>query len=307
MIPVIIPTLCRAEHLRKCIESLLENIGVELVHLYLFVDFPLKEKHRVGYKEVIDYVEGNQSLFRQFGEYSVIYRDYNYGAYSNAIEGIKEVFQSYDKLIFSEDDNVFSSNFIVYMQSCLTKMELDEKVFAVNGYLYPVEESSAHNGNAFLYQGFSAWGCGLWKAKFETITCNKTVVIDFITNWINVRKVNNHNPLLYRTLLSMIFSDDFYLDAYVDMHLIATNSKCVFPVVSKVRNIGHDGSGVHCITDSSDIFVSQRIDNKRHFSLILDENYKTSKLKKYFALSYKSRMKNYYLWLFARLKFLKWK
>lgn len=307
MIPVIIPTLCRDEHLKKCIESLLNNVGVELIHLYLFVDYPFEEKHKSGYEKIVNYVENNQFLFKRFGQFSIIYRSYNYGAYSNSIKAIKEVFLSYDRLIFSEDDNIFSPNFIAYMQLCLKKMEFNENVFAINGYLYPVKEPLNCGGNTFLYQGFSAWGCGLWKAKFEKISYDKTNVINFILNLKNVRKVNNHNPLLYRTLLSMLVSDDFYLDAYVDMHLIETNSKCLLPAVSKVKNMGHDGTGVHCVDDSSDIFKTQNIDEKNFFSLNLDENYQANELQRYFSLPLISRMKNYYLWLLTRIKYRKWK
>ena len=39
----------------------------------------------------------------------------------------------------------------------------------------------------------------------------------------------------------------------------------VFPTISKVKNTGHDGSGVNCNKIAEDPFISQRIDTKTHF------------------------------------------
>ena len=71
----------------------------------------------------------------------------------------------YDRWIFSEDDNVFSPNFLVYINKGLEKFKNDKSVFAFNGYrhFYNVKFKE----NTFFRQNidFSAWGYGIWKDR----------------------------------------------------------------------------------------------------------------------------------------------
>ena len=87
---------------------------------------------------------------------------------------IKYVSTYYDRWIFSEDDNVFSPNFLVYINKGLEKFKNDKSVFAINGYrhFYNVKFKE----NTFFRQNidFSAWGYGIWKDRYEQMTHNMT-------------------------------------------------------------------------------------------------------------------------------------
>ena len=48
--PVIIPTLNRYEHFRKCLESLEACTGAEKTDVYVALDFPPSEKYVEGWK-----------------------------------------------------------------------------------------------------------------------------------------------------------------------------------------------------------------------------------------------------------------
>ena len=47
--PVVIPTLCRYEHLKNCLESLARCTYSHETDVYLCLDFPAKESHKRGY------------------------------------------------------------------------------------------------------------------------------------------------------------------------------------------------------------------------------------------------------------------
>ena len=49
--PVIIPTLNRYEHFRKCLESLEACTGAEKTDVYVALDFPPSEKYVEGWKK----------------------------------------------------------------------------------------------------------------------------------------------------------------------------------------------------------------------------------------------------------------
>ena len=60
--PIIIPTLNRHEHLKKCIESLQKNKLAKQTELFISVDFPPNEKYKVGYEKVVEYLQNDHEV-----------------------------------------------------------------------------------------------------------------------------------------------------------------------------------------------------------------------------------------------------
>ena len=46
--PIYIPTLCRYEHFKQCIESLAQCEGASETEVYVALDYPAKESHLEG-------------------------------------------------------------------------------------------------------------------------------------------------------------------------------------------------------------------------------------------------------------------
>lgn len=107
--PVVIPTLCRYEHLKNCLESLARCTYSHETDVYLCLDFPAKESHKRGYKQICDYLQRAEFSFQNF---VVIKREYNYGEKMNLRQVYQDfIFEKYESWILSEDDNLFSPNF----------------------------------------------------------------------------------------------------------------------------------------------------------------------------------------------------
>lgn len=49
--PIMIPTLCRYEHFRRCLESLQRRTHANETDVYVGLDYPAKESHWDGYKK----------------------------------------------------------------------------------------------------------------------------------------------------------------------------------------------------------------------------------------------------------------
>ena len=64
MIPILITTLCRYEHLMRCIESLRNNSYARDTELYIGLDYPAKEEHWSGYRKVDAYLHGGIEGFK---------------------------------------------------------------------------------------------------------------------------------------------------------------------------------------------------------------------------------------------------
>ena len=76
--PVIIPTLNRFEHFKRCLESLEHCTGAEYTDVYVALDYPPSECYRVGWEMINSYLTEKESE-HGFSHLFVIRRSSNYG------------------------------------------------------------------------------------------------------------------------------------------------------------------------------------------------------------------------------------
>lgn len=264
--PIFITTLNRYDHLKKCVVSLSACTHVDKTDLYIAFDYPLNDTHWEGYRKIEMYL----SEIKGFKSVNIIKRDVNYGALSNFLAGQNEIFEKYDRMIFSEDDNEFSINFLDYINAGLCKFKDDPNIMAVCGYNYPIVIPSNFNGNYYYYKAFSAWGFGSWKTKPLKYIYNADEIVEFINNKSYIKEsIKNYKfANLNYLLISIMQSAQTYGDGAITMNLLKENKYCVFPTVSKVRNHGHDGSGLHCGSTNDNKFVNQKIDCDHEFAYL---------------------------------------
>ena len=117
--PIIIPTLNRYEHLKRCVKSLQQNGWAKYTELYISVDYPAKESHWEGYRKVREYLEDGIEGFQKV---NLFYQQANLGGRNNIQFLIQTVFELYDICIATEDDNEFSPCFIEFMGWSYLKM-----------------------------------------------------------------------------------------------------------------------------------------------------------------------------------------
>lgn len=285
--PIMIPTMNRYRHLKRAIESLKKNIWAEYTDVYIGVDFPPSEKYRDDYNRVLEYLEGDFSIFHSF---NVIKRDYNYGSIKN-IESLREmIFKEHDRLIKADDDAEFSPNFIEYMDKCLMEYENDPTAIAVTGYSYPLYWSVSDAATIFR-QSFICpmWGVGLWKQKF--ISINDYIVTQKglsreTRDIVLSGRLNNMTDICRQEFTDLCLSPDFkttlaakFTDISMRIYMSVYDKYVISPVISKVRNWGFDGSGEYCaaasdqrrqMTAKNYPYHLQRIDENRCFTLIPD-------------------------------------
>ena len=77
--PILIPTLNRYNHLKRCVESLAKCTHADKTDLFIALDYPLKEEHWEGYRQIKEYV----SSIEGFNKVIIIQRDHNYGPVEN--------------------------------------------------------------------------------------------------------------------------------------------------------------------------------------------------------------------------------
>lgn len=258
--PVIIPTLNRHEHFRQCLESLEKCTDADKTDVYVALDFPPSDKYVEGWKKNDVFLKEKESD-NGFKSLTVYRRETNYffSGKGNGKVAIEDATVGVDRYVFSEDDNVFSPNFLVYMNKCLEKYKDDDSVVAVCGYSYPVEWDVDSEATCFRQQiNNSAWGTGYWKEKCRVR--NQFIYSgDMLRALPYVIKERKYEKMIDVCLLEYITAACSPTKKVCKSMWVPTDMACrsylavkdkyaITPVKSLVRNLGFDGSGVYCQT-----------------------------------------------------------
>lgn len=246
--PVIIPTLNRYEHFRQCLESLERCTGAAYTDVYVGLDFPPADKYIQGWEKINQYLleKEQDNAFRSL---TIFRRSENCGIISpesNFMRLYKHVAHKYETYIYSEDDNVFSPNFLEYINKGLERYKDDDSVFAIVGYAHPYHFKHADNNHYRHNTDMSAWGFGTWVRKYEQMT-------DYVVNGgfkkdfsiAHLLKFRKHGWLRLFEFIYYAYHNGFtwITDGVISVYMIVHDKVVITPTLSKVRNIGWDVNG----------------------------------------------------------------
>lgn len=294
--PVIIPTLNRYEHFKRCLESLEKCTGASFTEVYIGLDYPPSDKYIGGWKQIDEYLKEKENK-NGFKSLHVKRRLTNCGVGGPTDNGellVKEILCEYDRYIFTEDDNEFSPNFLEYVNWGLNTYINDDSIYAICAFK-DIDTKDIIN-NAYKLNGiFSAWGYGTWASKrdkvnvFYDLNYLKQLVCQSKLSDLFTRKVLKISSLLYQ-----IAKGTFHGDYLVSL-LPASEKWCIFPKVNKVRNWGWDGSGTHGGSEISfKKYSAMTIDTEEHFNPIVDEDLFNPIVLERFKEKYKVSIKRYF-------------
>lgn len=240
--PILVTVYNRVEHFKNCIKSLRDNFGAEKTPLYIAVDYPYRDSDKVHHDEIIKYCNSIDGFLYVY----LILRDKNVGAVVNSTLARAHIFTKYDRLIRTEDDNVFSPYFIEYINTGFDLYEENPFVFAVCGYCPPISSNHVHEDDVFLSKDCTPYGFGVWRSKYEQLDLKASSFIkDFFNplNIINFKKTMGDH--FFAALTYAAYKKISFNDASTGYHLYKNNMVAVLPVKTLVRNIGQDGSGIN--------------------------------------------------------------
>ena len=256
--PVIIPTLNRYTHLRRCVESLARNTHASETELIIGLDYPPSEKYVEGYRQVKAYLP----TITGFKKVTIFERKENWGAVKNYTHLINYVFNTYDAFIATEDDNEFSPCFLDYMNLMLQRYKDDHRISTVSAYLpkelanatvHPThnDDTLAKNGQSILFTYESnAWGFGTWRDRGtpeQRLQNAHGVLQSYKKSW----KSFTTYPACFRMLIKMAAGRQEWADVIRTQWNIVNGTFQIRPTQSLARNWGNDGSGINCTVDES--------------------------------------------------------
>ncbi len=275
--PIIIPTLNRFIHLKRCISSLALCSGSEFTELIIGLDYPSEEKHTEGHKNIKKYLP----TIAGFKKVTVFEHKYNLGAYKNYIFLSDYALNKYDALIATEDDNEFAPCFLDFINKALFLYKDDYKVLSISGYTPECFYGISHDKVLFTNES-CAWGIGLWKSKEKMLrnVALNNYYKNILASTRDSFKLFKTYPMLLSMLITMIKKETDYGDVERTTFNILNNCYQLRPTTSMSRNWGYDGSGVHCGHNKDNILSKQPILSDSTYELNYEKPLLTKGLRK---------------------------
>jgi len=256
--PIVLFVYNRPWHTEQAVKSLKENKLAAQSDLVIYSDGAKSEKDKYAVIKVRDFV-GKITGFKSI---QIIKRKQNIGLAGSVISGINEIFQKYNKVIVIEDDVVSFISFLEFMNEALKIYENDERIFSVTGYTFPFKIPKEYIDSTFISYRSSSWGWGTWKDRWLKVDWEikdygkfkKDKNAQIIFN----RGGEDLTPMLHSQMNSKI---DSWAIRWAYAHF-KNNAYCLFPVHSKIKNVGTDSSGTHSDTTSKfDVMIDDDDDD----------------------------------------------
>jgi len=239
--PIVLFVYNRPEHTKRTFESLLNNTLVSKSTLFIFSDGAKSDKDIQNVDAVRNYIK----TLSDFEKIEIIERKKNFGLANSVIIGVNEVISLLGKVIVLEDDMISSPYFLKYMNEVLNYFEDDQRIFSVTGYTFPIKIPESYKHPLYLSPRSSSWGWGTWKSRWEKADWEIKDFQSFINDKSRVESFNKGGDDLTRMLKNSISGKvDSWSVKWTYTHFI-NNAYCIYPVKSRIKNIGADSSGVH--------------------------------------------------------------
>ena len=238
--PVVLFTYNRPEHTEKTLRALLQNDLSSNTEITLYSDAPKTEKDVGGVSEVRKYL----NTVSGFKTINIIEQDKNQGLAKSIINGVTRSVEDHGRTIVLEDDMLTSPHFLTYMNKALDFYQENKKVMHITGWSYPI--SGAGLDDSFLWRAMNCWGWATWEDRWAYFEKDAQKVFKQIPFY-----KRRHFDLMGRRKYwsEVVFNKSGVFDTwavfwYATIYL--RSGLCVNPTESLIKNIGLDGTGVHC-------------------------------------------------------------
>jgi hypothetical protein len=240
--PITLFAYSRLDHIRRTVESLLRNSGVDAHDLIIFSDAPRNPDKEQAVIDVRNYLK----TITGFRSVTIHNRLHNYGLAKSIIEGVTEVLSCHKRIIVLEDDMVTSPYFLTYMNEALERFADDERVASIHGYVYPVKQDLPE---AFFLRGADCWGWATWRRGWNLFNADGQLLMNELRRRNLLKEFDFNGAYRYSQMLQSQIrggNDSWAIRWHASAFL--ADKLTLYPGKSLVHNIGNDSSGTHCST-----------------------------------------------------------
>lgn len=238
--PVVLFTYNRPEHTKKTLSSLLQNDLSSETEITIYSDAPKSDKDVRSVSEVRRYLHSVSG----FKSINIVEQNENQGLAKSIINGVTHSVTANGRTIVLEDDMHTSPYFLTYMNEALNFYEKEKKVMHITGWSYPI--SGTGLDDSFLWRAMNCWGWATWADRWVYFEKDVSKIFKQIPFY-----KRRHFDLMGRRKYwsEVAFNKSGVYDTwavfwYATIYL--RSGLCVNPTESLLKNIGLDGTGVHC-------------------------------------------------------------
>lgn len=179
----------------------------------------------------------------------IITSETNKGLAKSIVYGINFAFSRYDTVIVLEDDCVAAPDFIKFMEQCFLKYENDKSIYCVSGYSWPVPVQK-DSYDIYGCGRISSWGWGTWKDRWKSYCIDHGIVKRLEQDQMKSLSLSTWGNDCKEMLIGNVEGRNDSWAVYWALNVMENGGICINPYRSLIKNIGLDGTGVHCgITD----------------------------------------------------------
>jgi hypothetical protein len=175
----------------------------------------------------------------------MVEREANLGLGASVIAGVSQVCREHGRVIVLEDDLVLAPTFLEYMNAALERYRNAADVYAVSGFMYPVQ---VPDGVDALFMPFvSSWGWATWQrawAAFDEAAAGRQTVE---RSWRLRRRFDLGGSYPFSELLDAQrrgVVDSWAIRWYLSV--FQRGGLSLFPARSQVENRGFGSGATNC-------------------------------------------------------------
>ncbi len=254
--PVCLFVYKKITSLQQTVKNLQQNELASITDLYIFSDAANSHDDFNQVDKVREFIKS----ITGFKSVTIKMAEKNKGLAASVISGVTEVINRHEKIIVLEDDLLLSSNFLVFMNGGLTAYQHQSKVFSIAGYSSPV----LAEGDVYFTRRSSSWGWATWQDRWGKIDWSVQDYEAFMNDSQQQKKFNamgsDLTHMLKKQMRGVINS---WAIRWV-YHQFKNNLYTVYPVKSKVKNIGFETDGSNTNKSNETRFVTHLDESNQH-------------------------------------------
>lgn len=241
--PIALFVYNRPIHTERTLSALAANEGSSEHIIYIFVDGLAKGEDKEQQDIVMNVLGKFDNCFEKM---EIIRRSESLGVDNSIYLGISYVLSLYDKVIVLEDDIVTAKGFLSYMNHYLTTYQNDDSIYTICGFSFPLKISDFAVVKTIGVTGI--WGWATWSRAWSGFERDGSLYYEKLMNMNQNEKdrFNFFGSYNYQEFLhkNAQFQNDCW-DIQWYAYTYTEGKFCLSPTKSLVKNIGHDGTGVH--------------------------------------------------------------
>lgn len=238
--PILLFVYNRPWHTKRTVEALKKNEFARQSDLFVYSDNAKCREEEETVNEVREYI--NQ--ISGFKAISIIERKRNWGLVDNITRGVMDIVERYGKVIVLEDDVVTSPLFLRYMNRALNAYQDEKSVWHISGWNVPVDYWDMPD--TFFWRVMNCYGWATWADRWQYYERDpKKLISEFSSEDIHSFNLEGAKNF-WRQIVKNAKGKTSTWAIFWYATIFQNNGLCLNPSHSYVKNMGFDGSGMHC-------------------------------------------------------------